>query len=340
MHEALVDWCAAKLEAELPGRVERIGTGHSRAMLRVTFGDGRRVVVRMEQGGVFGTSGIEEARVMTALRARGVPVAEVLADEPTGSVTGRPFFVMEHLAGTDGGSPAEGERHVDDATAVSFVTTLHELHEVNTNDDLGFDTVPDRPDDATPSQVERWRSTYRSASPEPIPLLEEAAAWLTRNAPPLERLAVVHGDAGPGNFVSVDGGADGRVVALTDFEFCHLGDPAEDWSYCLTMRGARTMPPERWLDLFAEHAGVDLPPDRRRYWEAFNLFKGACANRTCLALFEDGRNRAPNMAIIGTALHQLFLRRLVDIVGSVDIDTGATPSFPSRPDRHERSSHA
>ena len=57
-----------------------------------------------------------------------------------------------------------------------------------------------------------------------------------------------------------------------------------------------------------------MTADRWRYWEAFNLFKGACANRTCLEVFEDGRNRAPNMAIIGTALHQVFLRRLVAIV--------------------------
>lgn len=320
MSEALVQWCAAAVGARLPGRVERIGTGHSRAMLRVTFADGRRVVVRMEQGGVFGTSGAEEARVMKALRARGMPVAEILADEPTGSVAGQPFFVMDHIAGAAPGSPAESERQVDVAAAASFVTTLRRLHAVRTDENLGFDIVPDRPGNATPAQVERWRAVYRAASPEPIPLLEEAAAWLIRNAPPLERLAVVHGDAGPGNFVHDDG----KVVALTDFEFCHLGDPAEDWSFCLTMRGTRTMPLERWLDLFAEHAGVELPPERWRYWEAFNLFKGACANRTCLTLFEDGRNRAPNMAIIGTALHQLFLRRLVDIVGCVGC--GAIPA--------------
>ena len=74
------------------------------------------------------------------------------------------------------------------------------------------------------------------------------------------------------------------------------------------------MPRERWLQLFREHADVDLSDDEWRYWEAFNLFKGACANRTCLALFESGVNPAPNMAIIGTTLHQVFLRRLVEIV--------------------------
>ena len=36
---------------------------------------------------------------------------------------------------------------------------------------------------------------------------------------------VVHGDPGPGNFLSEDG----RIVALTDWEFVHHGDAAEDW---------------------------------------------------------------------------------------------------------------
>jgi aminoglycoside phosphotransferase (APT) family kinase protein len=179
-------------------------------------------------------------------------------------------------------------------------------------DDAGiqFDIRPDEPSAATPAQIVRWRDVYRGAASKPIPLLEEAAEWLLQLAPPLDRMSVVHGDAGPGNFVH----AGGAVVAVTDWEFAHLGDPAEDWAFCLTMRGSRTMPRAAWLGLFRDRAGFELTDEQWRYWEAFNLFKGACANRTCLAVFEDGRNRAPNMAIIGTALHQVFLRRLVAIV--------------------------
>lgn len=306
MREALLRWLHRQLGVDVAGAaIERIGTGHSRAMYRVNLTDGQRYVVRVEQGGVFGTSGSEEARVMRGLHAVGFPVANIVAAEPSGTVIGQPFFVMEHLSA---GAIGADERTLDEATAVEFVKTLHALHQL----DLGgieFDDVPAAPSKATPLQVDRWWSVYRSATPTPIPLLEEAAAWLVQHAPPLERLSVVHGDAGPGNFVH-----DGRrIVALTDFEFTHLGDPAEDWSFCLSMRGARTMPRARWLELFAEHAGVSMDDDGWRYWEAFNLFKGACANRTCLTLFERGVNRAPNMAIIGTTLHQLFLRRLVDL---------------------------
>lgn len=303
---ALVAWLSDELGIACPAPVvERIGVGHSRAMLRLSTGDGLRVVVRVEQGGVFGTSSAEECRVMRGLHARGYPVARILGEEPTGEVLGQPFFVMEHL----GEAVDTDERPLDLPTVESLVEALHRLHGLD-GSDIGFDLVPDDPVAATPLQVERWRQVYRAAVDAPIPLLEEAAAWLTRHAPPLERLAVVHGDAGPGNLVH----ADGAVIAVTDWEFAHLGDPAEDWSFCMTMRGARTLSRPDWLEVLERRAGVRLTDERWRYWEAFNLFKGACANRTCLTLFEDGRNRAPNMAIIGTTLHQVFLRRLVGIV--------------------------
>ena len=302
----LAAWLSENVDASFAGAaIERISVGHSRAMYRVTSTSGRRVVVRVEQGGVFGTDSNEECRVMRGLQALGYPVAGIVADESTGSVLGEPFFVMEFLEG----AASADERAIDEDTAANLVATIHRLHQLD-GSQVEFDLRPSDASLATPGQVERWHGVYRRAADRPIPLLEEAAAWLHARAPSLDRVAIVHGDAGPGNCVV----ADGRVVAVTDWEFAHLGDPAEDWAFCLTMRGARTMPRERWLALFAEHAGVRLGDDEWRYWEAFNLFKGACANRTCLELFESGRNRAPNMAIIGTALHQHFLRRLVTIV--------------------------
>jgi aminoglycoside phosphotransferase (APT) family kinase protein len=293
----------------LPTKViehRRMSVGHSRAMYLVET-DAGRFVVRVEQGGVFGTSSGEEFELMRSLGAAGFPVATVRWFEPTGEVLGQPFFVMDFVEGVE----QTDERAMDDATAEQFVRTLARLHALDVAA-AGVPPVrrPDSPSEATHAQIERWAGLYRSAVPEPIPLLEEAAAWLHRLAPPLERLSIVHGDAGPGNVVQ----AGGQVLAVTDWEFAHLGDPAEDWSFCLSMRGSRTMAREAWLDLFERVAGVRLPEDRWTYWEAFNLFKGACANRSCLELFERGTNRAPNMAIIGTVLHRSFLRRLVDLV--------------------------
>ena len=144
-----------------------------------------------------------------------------------------------------------------------------------------------------------------------IPLLEEGAAWLHHHAPALDHVGIVHGDPGPGNFVH-DGQ---RVLAFTDWEFTHLGDPKEDWAYLITMRGSRTMSKDDWLRLFERAAGIRIDERDLHYWSVFNFFKGACANLTCRRVFRTV-NPAPNMAIIGTALHHTYVRQVAALIGA------------------------
>jgi aminoglycoside phosphotransferase (APT) family kinase protein len=57
------------------------------------------------------------------------------------------------------------------------------------------------------------------------PLIALALNWLEDNVPAdLERNVLVHGDAGPANFLY----ADGKVTALLDWELTHAGDPHAD----------------------------------------------------------------------------------------------------------------
>ena len=279
----------------------RLTVGHSRAMHVVDTSVGT-FVVRVEQGGVFGTSSAAEFALMQSLHAAAFPVANVRWLEPTGEVLGQPFFVMEYI---EADRPVD-EREMDPATAAAFVRTLARLHALEPTAHLPMvDSAQ-----STHILIEHWRTVGKSAGGPRLPLLDAAEMWLHQNAPLSTRVTLVHGDAGPGNVLS----ANGEVLAVTDWEFAHVGDPAEDWSFCASMRGARTMSREAWLALFEQEAGIRMTPAEWTYWEAFNLFKGACANRTCLGVFESGVNRSPNMAIIGTALHHVFLRRLVDIM--------------------------
>ena len=107
------------------------------------------------------------------------------------------------------------------------------------------------------------------------------------------------------------------MIAFTDWEFAHVGDPLEDWVYLVTMRGAKTMSPAEWLVLFDRVAGVRVSDRELRYWSVFNFFKGACANLTCRRVFRTV-NPAPNMALIGTALHQTYVRQVASLVGPDD----------------------
>jgi hypothetical protein len=87
----------------------------------------------------------------------------------------------------------------------------------------------------------------------------------------------------------------------------------EDWVYLVTMRGASTMGGDDWLALFERIAGVAVTQRDLHYWSVFNFFKCACANLTCRRVFRTV-NPAPNMALIGTALHQTYVRRVAALI--------------------------
>jgi len=313
MGPALGRYFTARLGADEPVTLEgpeRIAIGHSRAMLGV--GVGARIdererrleyVLRVEQGGVFGTDSCDEVRLMRALRTAGFPVAPVRWYERDVAVIGAPFFVMDCIAGR-GENPELGSIR----ECVRLLRRQHELdwHKLG----LGFLGAPATPRAATLAQIARWERIYHESRFLPVPLLDEAAAWLRRHAPTPERIALVHGDPGPGNYMHEGD----RINAITDWEFAHLGDPNEDWVYMAAVRGVARSKDE-WRELFKIEAGVEVSEEDWRFWEAFNQFKGACANLTALRLFSDGVNQAPNMAAVGTSIHLLLLNRLAELVG-------------------------
>lgn len=308
MAPALERYFAARLGADSRAAVEgpeRIATGNSRAMLAVaveyerdSVKQRREFVLRVEQGGVFGTESIDEVRLMRALRTAGLPVAPVRWFERDTSILGARFFVMDRVAG-------RGE-NPDIGSIRECLRLLRRQHDLDwQHAGLGFLGAPSTPRAATLAQIARWERVYREACFLPVPLLDEAAAWLRRNAPTPERAVLVHGDPGPGNYM-YEGD---EIRAITDWEFAHIGDADEDWVYLATVRGAGR-PREEWRELFASEAGVEVSDEAWHYWDAFSQFKGACANVTALRVFANGANQAPNMAAVGTSIHLLMLNRL------------------------------
>ena len=146
---ALADYLSAQRgEPTAVLAARRLSVGHSRAMYRVDT-DGGSFVVRVEQGGVFGTSSGEEFGVMQGLARAGFPVAPARWYEPTGSVLGRPFFVMDFVEGAE----LPDERAMDEATAADFVRTMADLHALDWQS-AGIDEAlavrPTTPDEAHP----------------------------------------------------------------------------------------------------------------------------------------------------------------------------------------------
>ena len=279
----------------------RISMGQSRAMyvLELTAGPHPRLVLRIEQFGLLGSDSRDEVLVMRALHAKGYPVADVLDYEPSNEVLGQPFFVMDFIEGTSVYQPE---------SLGPYVESLARLHAADP-DSLGVDFF-ERPAgrrDAALQQVERWYEVYRNnLIGEPSPLVEEAAQWLRNRAPETERISLVHGDPGPGNYLHENG----RLRALVDWEFTHLGDSDEDWAFLICIRGAGLMDEDAWVAYIADRVGVELDRERLRYWIALNLFKGACIDQTAMGIYMRGDSRAPNLLAIGTCVHLSALKQL------------------------------
>ena len=309
--KALEPYLTEALELPAPHRIarlERMALGQSRAMYRVELepadapgdrSDRRTVIVRVEQWGLLGSDSANEVQAMRGLHAAGYPVARVRAYDPSTDLLPQPFFVMDFVEGTSEYT-AESLR--------DYVGLLDRLHRMDP-EKVGLRSLehPKGPRDAALSQVEHWYQVYRSALVgESSPLVEEAAQWLRNHAPESERIGIVHGDPGIGNYLH----RDGRVAAVVDWEFVHLGDPDEDWAYLISMRGMGVMSDDEWVAYIEETVGVRLDPERLHYWQALNFFKAVCIDCTALRLYLQGIHPAPNMLAIGTSVHMVALQRL------------------------------
>jgi aminoglycoside phosphotransferase (APT) family kinase protein len=208
----------------------RLGSGASRATWRVTLSTGAECVLRADTGDgpMAGTplTLAREAAVYAALAGGAVPLPRLLAAKPEGDA-----LLVALAPGTESldGLAPDARAHVMDG----YVDALAALHGVETQRLAlpGF-ARPELDDPARP-ELALWRGVLDARVARPAPLARFAFAWLERSAPRrAERIALCHGDVGPGNFLH----AEGRVTALLDWEFAHLGDPLDDLAW-LSLRG-------------------------------------------------------------------------------------------------------
>ena len=103
------------------------------------------------------------------------------------------------------------------------------------------------------AELSVWEAMYHEAGATD-PLLDLAFRWLHDTLPdPPGPVALVHGDAGPGNFLFEDG----RLTALIDWELAHLGDPMEDLAW-FSMRCVMEPVPDfaAALRAYEQHSGT------------------------------------------------------------------------------------
>lgn len=165
-----------------------------------------------------------------------VPVPRVRWIEPTGSVLGSPFFLMDHVDGivppdvmpyTFGDNwfadaPADKQRLLQDST-VEVIAKLHSIPDAAAT--FGFLSEADPPGDSPLRRHFNWlREWYEFAVPDMgiSPLVEAALTWLEDNFPTEAAAAepvLAWGDSRIGNVLYQDF----RPVAVLDWEMATVG---------------------------------------------------------------------------------------------------------------------
>lgn len=104
---------------------------------------------------------------------------------------------------------------------------------------------------------------------DPDPLIVFALDWLGRNIPDFGGPTVlVHGDAGPANFLHLDG----KVTVVLDWELCHFGDPMEDFAWISIRSLFQPFVPLPGLMAEYERAsGIPVGVDRIRFYRIYCL---------------------------------------------------------------------
>jgi len=268
------------------------------------------IMLMQAEAGQLESNLVTEFRILAAVSGGGVRAPRALWLDPDGSRLGAPTIVMERVTGvTDilalrAPEPAVTNR----AVALDFAAAAAELHAVDWQAaGLGFLGAP-TPQSVATEQITFWEAQFLKHRMEPHPVIVGAFAWLKRNRPVAERVALVHGDLRLGNFLYEDQ----RVTALLDWEMAHLGDPVEDiaWAY-------RTLwTPEMHLsldDFIAHYQRAGGPPvheQNLRFYRLFGEIKHAVISLTAARSFDDRRTdnlrMADRMTLVTPCLKQFL----------------------------------
>jgi aminoglycoside phosphotransferase (APT) family kinase protein len=214
-----------------------------------------------------------EFRVISALNAKGFPVAQPViycADE---SVAGTAFYVMGFVEGRVFWNPEMPGSNSTERAAIydAMVDTVARLHSHDPAD-LGLSDFG-RGENYVARQVDRWSKQYRASQTQAIDEMERLIEWLPAHIPPSGPVRLVHGDYRLDNMIFAKDAP--RVLAVLDWELSTLGDALADFSYHLM---AWHMPPEETGAGTGSLVGFDLAalgiPPLADYVEAYRARTG------------------------------------------------------------------
>ncbi len=291
--------------------VEPANGGYSKdtVLFRARLADGSPLDAVIRRDLPFGpgeNSAVDEFPLLGALFRRGLPVAEPLWAETDSRWLGQPFIVCRRVPGspnTDAWDQNAGRRR---EICVQLAELLANLHAIDPAE-IGMATSR-TPAEEIRAYVALFHDRWQRHKIHDSPILDAAFRWLADNVPgDLERVSLIHSDVGFHNILTEDG----RINALLDWEFSHLGDPAEDLGYCRS-RVEPLMPWDEFLAAYRAAGGGAYRESGARFYEVWRGVRNAVCCSVAWNGFLGGRYPALKMAYQGVPLYRMFIIDVAD----------------------------
>jgi aminoglycoside phosphotransferase (APT) family kinase protein len=264
------------------------------------------VLLAFRPGGPSSFGAPEEFALLRAVHAAGAPVPwPVHVGE---EAIGRPFYVMERVAGESIGRRIVKDDRLAAAREVlpaQLAQALAGIHGVDpAASALAFLPRPQPGVSHARHAVEEMETLYRMITLEPHPVFELALRWLVAHAPPSREGTLVHGDFRIGNILVAEDG----LQAVLDWELAHIGDPIEDigwlcgrsWRFGrdeLTCGGVGHR--AALVAAYEQASGQSVDPDALRWWEIYGNLRWGVFTLVQVRPFLDGQSRNIELGMIG-----------------------------------------
>jgi aminoglycoside phosphotransferase (APT) family kinase protein len=211
-------------------------------------------------------------RVMRALAPSEVPVPAVAWYEASTEVLGSPFYLMTREQGETLPLFWYGSASPRLPAVAEMLATIHGVDWQTRG--LAFLLPLEGASTPLASDLAPWRRMAEHAGIEHHRVLIGLGDYLIRNEPADARMALIHGDPNPGNYLM----RGHQVAAVLDWEVAAIGDPRSDLGFyaaLLAVFGGMPGRAGRTLLSDAYEAAVGRTLESLEFYEAVGLYKMA-----------------------------------------------------------------
>jgi aminoglycoside phosphotransferase (APT) family kinase protein len=263
------------------------------------------VLLRRAGGGTINSETLTLAQEYLVLQRAfnaGVTAPEPLAYLP--DCAGREAFVMRRLHGESIGRRIVSKSEFAEARAKLPVRMAEELAQIHAVSLEGLGFLPGtRNGDSVPGWIARLR-TELDATNEAHPVIELALHWLEHHAPQPNPITLQHGDFRIGNLMV----SDSDLIGVLDWEFAHVGDPAEELGWGLIrawrfgqdhLRLGGIGDIEGFLEHYNALSGHQITLEHLFFWEVMGNVKWAVGALTQARRHLNNLERNVELATLG-----------------------------------------